>query len=49
MGYLSIKRKEGLTLLLLIFVFAIKGQTANPTYNKALSDSLGADERGMKM
>lgn len=37
-------------ILLVFSVFAIpaKAQTANPTYNKTLADSLGADEYGMK-
>ena len=37
---------------MLIFVFltiAVKAQQANPKYDKAYADSLGADERGMKM
>ena len=41
------------TFLLIIF-FALTAQrlhaqTANPKFNQALADSLGADERGMKM
>ena len=28
---------------------SLHAQTANPKFNKALADSLGADERGMKM
>lgn len=38
-----------MTVILVISSFVIKAQTDNPTYNKALADSLGADEYGMKM
>lgn len=34
--------------LFTIFCFQAKGQSANPKYNKALADSLGADDFGMK-
>ena len=36
-------------LLLCMGPFCLLAQTDNPAYNKALADSLGADERGMKM
>lgn len=39
-------------LLILFLCFAVSqlyAQTGNPKYNQALADSLGADERGMKM
>lgn len=31
-----------------IFTFSVQAQTPNPGYNKALADSLGADNYGMK-
>lgn len=31
-----------------IFSFSLSAQTKNPDYNKALADSLGADDYGMK-
>lgn len=34
--------------ILCLFSFAANAQTANPNYNKALADSLGADNYGMK-
>ena len=36
-------------LLCLLFSASIKAQSTNPKYNKALADSLGADDYGMKM
>lgn len=33
----------------LAFSFCVTAQSAKPKYNKALADSLGADEYGMKM
>jgi uncharacterized protein YciI len=40
-----------LLLIAILFTtsFAAKSQTDNPKYDKALSDSLGADDYGMKM
>ena len=38
-----------ITVVLVISSLSIKAQTGNPAYNKALADSLGADEYGMKM
>jgi uncharacterized protein YciI len=40
-----------LCVLMLFFLcpFRLLAQADNPSYNKALADSLGADERGMKM
>lgn len=43
------KCKELLTIILLICTLSIKAQTSNTGYNKALADSLSADEYGMKM
>lgn len=37
------------TLLLIIFCLSMHGQSSNPKYDKALADSLGADDYGMKM
>lgn len=37
-----------LTLAFLIGPFAVKAQPTNPNYDKALADSLGADDYGMK-
>ncbi|MFC7000113.1 YciI family protein [Rufibacter roseus] len=37
-----------LLLLLLVMGQTLQAQTQNPTYNKALADSLGADDYGMK-
>lgn len=45
----NIKHSYLFTLVLLIFTLSVVGQEANPKYNKALADSLGADEYGMKM
>ena len=36
-------------LLCLLFSASIKAQSTNSKYNKALADSLGADDYGMKM
>lgn len=38
-----------LTFLLLAFTFVANAQQPNTKYNKALADSLGADDYGMKM
>ena len=37
-----------LALFACCFCFAVQAQTQNPHYNKALADSLGADDYGMK-
>ncbi|WP_336516519.1 YciI family protein [Pollutibacter soli] len=37
------------TLLLIFTSIGLQGQSTNPKFNKALADSLGADEYGMKM
>jgi uncharacterized protein YciI len=36
-------------LMVCLIPICVLGQADNPAYNKALADSLGADERGMKM
>ena len=42
--------KRFVAILLSSFLaVAASGQSVNPTYNKALADSLGADDYGMKM
>jgi hypothetical protein len=38
-----------LTAILFISSFVAKSQSDNPKYDKALADSLGADDYGMKM
>lgn len=38
-----------ITEILLLFLFVLIVQKTNAQYNKALADSLGADEYGMKM
>jgi len=48
----SVKRdncKGILTFILFLSSLAVAAQTSNPKYDKALADSLGADEYGMKM
>lgn len=42
-------KKAILFLFLIIFAVHANAQTANPKYDKALAESLGADSRGMKM
>jgi uncharacterized protein len=46
-------KKAGLNTILIMALslgsISISAQTGNPKYDKALADSLGADERGMKM
>jgi uncharacterized protein YciI len=44
-------RKFSVMMIVMIcgFCVAAKAQSKNPLYNKALADSLGADEYGMKM
>ncbi len=46
---LLIKRISVLIFLLCAAVFSLNAQNNNPTYDKALADSLGADQYGMKM
>jgi uncharacterized protein len=41
--------KTVLCFLLLLCCFMCKAQSENPAYNKALADSLGGDDYGMKM
>src|SRR5437762_2545273 len=48
----SIKRDHNkgiLTFILFLSSLAVAAQTSNPKYDKAIADSLGADEYGMKM
>ena len=45
----SHKYKAVIALILFLGSVAVYAQTSNPKYNKALADSLGADEYGMKM
>ncbi len=40
--------KSLLLFILPVLAFYVQAQTANPHYNKALADSLGSDEYGMK-
>lgn len=42
-------KKIAILSLLGLLSFSVSAQTAKPRYNKALADSLGADEYGMKM
>lgn len=42
-------KKIAILSLLGLLSFSVNAQTANSRYNKALADSLGADEYGMKM
>lgn len=44
-----VMKKFFTTFGLLLFVLFVTAQNENPKYNKALADSLGADQYGMKM
>lgn len=48
-GKKRIKCIQILTAVLLTFTLTVNAQTNNQQFNKALADSLGADEYGMKM
>jgi uncharacterized protein YciI len=41
--------KNLICVLFILFACLLKAQTVNPNFNQHLADSLGADERGMKM
>lgn len=41
--------KHFITLLFMLIAAGLQAQSFNPKFNKALADSLGADEYGMKM